>query len=96
MTADELRHFRKRLGMSQGQFARVLDMSISQLGVYERGIDTRTGKSMPVPRWIELACMAPASVWLQSSEDEATEKAIDRHHRKWLRTVNRMIVEGKR
>jgi DNA-binding transcriptional regulator YiaG len=64
MTGPELRSFRRRLGMSQALFAQTLGISISQLHNYERGSDRRTGNPCTIPRLVELACMAPATVLL--------------------------------
>jgi transcriptional regulator with XRE-family HTH domain len=54
MTGPELRRFRERLGHTQAGFAATLGISASQQGNYERG-------TYPIPRVVELACMAPAA-----------------------------------
>lgn len=66
MTGIELHTFRRRLGLTQAQFADILDVSVSQLHNWEQGRDRRNGKPCPIPRLVELACMAPASVWFQA------------------------------
>lgn len=61
MTSTELRTFRKRLGLTQALFAETLGVSVSQLIDWERGYDRHPpNKPCPVPRLVELACMAPA------------------------------------
>ena len=68
MTGPELRALRKRLGLTQALFAQTLGISVSKLIDYERGYDRHPIKGSdplqynpcPVPRLVELACMAPA------------------------------------
>ena len=58
MTGAELRATRKRLGMSQASLAAELGVSVSQLHNWEWGFYRGTDRPCPVPRAIELACMA--------------------------------------
>jgi transcriptional regulator with XRE-family HTH domain len=58
MTGPELRAFRKRLGLTQAQFAETLGISASQLHNYEHERDRRTGEPCPVPKLVALACIA--------------------------------------
>jgi len=60
MTHLELRALRKRLGMTQPQFAEKLGVSVSQLFNWEHGVDRRTGAPCPVPKLVELAAAAVA------------------------------------
>lgn len=69
LTPSELHALRKRLGHTQKRMAEIFGVSISQYGNWERGIDGRTGKECPIPRAIELACMAPAVVLLGVKDD---------------------------
>jgi transcriptional regulator with XRE-family HTH domain len=55
MTGSELRAARERLGMSQSALAALLEISLSRLGNYERGIHRQSGRSYPVPHMVELA-----------------------------------------
>lgn len=56
MTADDMRRFRKRWGLSQVELAKALGVSPSTVHNYE-GLRQST-KSDPIPRFIELACQA--------------------------------------
>jgi transcriptional regulator with XRE-family HTH domain len=55
MTGTELRATRERLGMTQAALASALDISVSQLGNFERGTHRQTGRPCPIPRTVELA-----------------------------------------
>ena len=56
MTADEMRAFRKRWGLSQFALALELGVSPSSIHNYE-GLRQGT-RAKPIPRLVELACEA--------------------------------------
>lgn len=58
MTADELRTWRQRLGLSKAGAAEALGISYSMYRYYEAG--QRDGKAVEIPRTVALACAAVA------------------------------------
>lgn len=58
MTPDDLRAWRKRLGLSQVQAATALGLSVSRIIDYERGTTRGRENAAPIPRVVELACAA--------------------------------------
>jgi transcriptional regulator with XRE-family HTH domain len=55
MTGQELRAARERLGLTQAALAALLEISLSRLGNYERGIHRQSGKPYTIPRMVEFA-----------------------------------------
>lgn len=53
MTSAQLHTLRKRLGLSQAEFAALLGMGLRQVGKYETG-------AAPIPMTVALACAALA------------------------------------
>jgi transcriptional regulator with XRE-family HTH domain len=66
MTPQELTQFRIRMGWSQAELGRRLEMSPSRLADYETGF-TRGRETRPaaIPKVVELAC-----AWLEEHEAE--------------------------
>jgi transcriptional regulator with XRE-family HTH domain len=64
MTPQELTQFRTRMGWSQAELGRRLEMSPSRLADYETGF-TRGRETRPatIPKVVELAC-----AWLEEHE----------------------------
>jgi transcriptional regulator with XRE-family HTH domain len=58
MTGAEMREFRERLGWSQQRLATELAMSVSQIANYERGTVRSTGRTVAIPKVVELALEA--------------------------------------
>lgn len=58
MTSSEFRSLRRRLHLTQREFAQMLGYSVSQISNLENGISRSTGKPIKVPRVVELA-LAP-------------------------------------
>ena len=60
MTPADFKSWRKRLGFSQADAARVLGISVSRIADYETGIKRGTDRPAPIPKHIALACAAVA------------------------------------
>jgi predicted transcriptional regulator len=58
MTPDQFRAWREQLGLSKASAARALGISPSRLYDYEAGMKRGTDRPAPVPRVVELACLA--------------------------------------
>jgi transcriptional regulator with XRE-family HTH domain len=64
MTPQELTQFRIRMGWSQAELGRRLEMSPSRLADYETGYTRgRERRPAPIPKVVELAC-----AWLEERE----------------------------
>jgi len=60
MTPDQFRAWREHLGLSKSAAARALGISPSRLYDYETGMKRGTDRAAPIPRVVELACLALA------------------------------------
>ena len=58
MTPDQFRAWREHLGLSKAKAARALGISESRLYDYEAGMKRGTDRTAPIPRVVELACLA--------------------------------------
>jgi transcriptional regulator with XRE-family HTH domain len=64
MTPQELTEFRSRMGWSQAELGRRLELSPSRLADYETGFTRgRARRPAPIPKAVELAC-----AWLEEHE----------------------------
>jgi len=64
MTPRELTEFRIRMGWSQAELGRRLELSPSRLADYETGFTRgRARRPAPIPKAVELAC-----AWLEEHE----------------------------
>jgi transcriptional regulator with XRE-family HTH domain len=64
MTTQELTEFRTRMGWSQTELGRRLELSPSRLADYETGFTRgRERRPAPIPKVVELAC-----AWLEEHE----------------------------
>lgn len=58
MTGEQLRAWRRGLGLSRRRAAATLGLSESQLVDYESGRKRGTDRAAVIPRHVELACLA--------------------------------------
>ena len=59
MSPDQFRAWRHRLNLTQAQAAELLDISVSRLADYERGMTVHAvQRPAPIPRVVALACAA--------------------------------------
>jgi transcriptional regulator with XRE-family HTH domain len=83
MTPQELTEFRIRMGWSQAELGRRLELSPSRLADYEAGFTRGQGRRpAPVPKVVELAC-----AWL--AEHEGKQPLSDSE---WLALLRSLAV----
>jgi transcriptional regulator with XRE-family HTH domain len=72
MTGPELLALRKRLGLSRGALASLLEVSVSQLVNYEMGVERHRKTPCPIPRVVALALVGPPIAELIASAQRKT------------------------
>jgi transcriptional regulator with XRE-family HTH domain len=84
MTPQELTEFRIRMGWSQAELGRRLELSPSRLADYETGF-TRGRERRPatIPKVVELAC-----AWLEDHEGKKQLRSDD----EWLALLRNLAV----
>ena len=84
MTPQELTEFRTRMGWSQAELGRRLELSLSRLADYEAGF-TRGQERRPatIPKVVELAC-----AWLEEHEGKKHPRSDD----EWLALLRSLAV----
>jgi transcriptional regulator with XRE-family HTH domain len=84
MTPQELIGFRTRMGWSQAELGRRLELSPSRLADYETGFTRgRARRPAPIPKAVELAC-----AWLEEHESKKRPLA----HTEWLALLRSLAV----
>jgi len=86
MTPRELTEFRIRMGWSQAELGRRLELSPSRLADYETGFTRgQERRPAPIPKVVELACD-----WLEEHEGKKRPLA----DAEWLALLRRLAVSG--
>jgi transcriptional regulator with XRE-family HTH domain len=87
MTPQELTEFRTRMGWSQAELGRRLQLSPSRLADYETGFTRgQERRPAPIPKVVELAC-----AWLE--EREGKKKPVSDFE--WLALLHSLAVSDE-
>jgi transcriptional regulator with XRE-family HTH domain len=87
MTPQELTEFRTRMGWSQAELGRRLELSPSRLADYETGFTRRRERRpAPIPKTVELAC-----AWLEEHEGKKQPLADT----EWFALLRSLAVSDK-